>query len=98
MQFIIPKLFTSKRNSKAGSNDDTGSDGDEVSNSIGISFSVYVSVHIQIYICSLDFFSGNCLADAENNISERRITFTESPVIARKNFSGIFIYLYIYLF
>ncbi|KAG8640960.1 hypothetical protein MANES_13G091400v8 [Manihot esculenta] len=58
-KFIIPKLFTSKRNSKAGSNDDTGSDGDEVSNSI----------------------------DAENNISERRITFTESPVIARKNFS-----------
>ncbi|KAF2284071.1 hypothetical protein GH714_018788 [Hevea brasiliensis] len=55
---IIPKIFSSKRHSKAGSNDDTGSDGDEVS-----------------------------IADAEKNISERRITFMESPLTIRNNYS-----------
>ncbi|XP_021630201.1 type I inositol polyphosphate 5-phosphatase 5 [Manihot esculenta] len=57
-KFVIPKIFSSRRN-KAGSNDDTGSDGDEV-----------------------------FIVDTEKNISERRITFMETPdQPTRKNFS-----------
>lgn len=51
VQFVIPKIFSSRRN-KAGSNDDTGSDGDEVF--IGIPFSVYVCMRVCVcvYSCS----------------------------------------------
>lgn len=103
VQSIIPKIFSSKRNNRSGSNDDDilGSEGSGVS--LGIPLFDWIILIMSYFTFNINSIDAYIIythvnvfllfwvwwADVDKKIAARKKTFTEASPLMRKSFSGM---------